>query len=107
MLCKLILHYVYEYTLMGLDYIYFQRRIVVKKINWKILNFAFWIEVILSYVLPFKVVDNFQYNVGFPIPFISVYDTKISVNPLMSMYFNPLGLFLNGIITKAIYSGSN
>ncbi len=74
----------------------------MKKINWKILNSAFWIEVILSYVLPFRVVDNFQYNVGFPIPFILVYDTKINVNPLMSMYLNPLGLFLNGIIIYLI-----
>lgn len=70
----------------------------MKKINWKIFNLAFWIEVILSYVLPFKVIDNFQYKVGFPIPFISVYDTAIGVNPLMSMHLNPIGLLFNGVI---------
>lgn len=69
----------------------------MKNIKWKIFNTAFWVEVILSYVLPFKVIDNFQYKVGFPIPFISVYDTKIGVNPLMSMHLNPLGLLFNVI----------
>ena len=70
----------------------------MKKINWKIVNIAFWIEIVLSYVLPFKVVDGFRYMVGFPIPFISVYNTAIGVNPLMSMHLNPLGLLFNGVI---------
>ena len=73
----------------------------VKKINWKILNLAFWVEVVLSYVLPFKVIDN-QYRVGFPIPFITVHDSAIGVNPLMSMYLNPIGLLSNGIIIYII-----
>jgi hypothetical protein len=76
----------------------FSGEIKVKKINWKILNWAFWIEIILSYVLPFRVVDDFQYKVGFPIPFITVYDRPIEVNPLMSMHLNPLGLVFNGFI---------
>ena len=76
----------------------------MKKINWKIVNIAFWIEIVLSYILPFKVVDDFQYKVGFPIPFISVYDTKIGVNPLMSMHLNPLGLVLNAIIIYMVVS---
>ena len=63
----------------------------MKKINWKIFNLALWLEVIISYVVPFKVIDNFEYEVGFPIPFISVYDTAIGVSPLMSMYLNPSG----------------
>lgn len=78
----------------------------MKKINWKILNLAFWIEIILAYVLPFKVVDNFQYKIGYPIPFISVYNMKIGVNPLMSMNLNPLGLLLNGVIIYLIISAS-
>lgn len=72
----------------------------MKKINWKTLNFALWIEIILSYVLPFKVVDNFQYK----IPFITVYNTEISINPLMSIHLNPLGLLLNGLIIYLIIS---
>ena len=70
----------------------------MKKINWKILNWAFWIEIILSYVLPFKVVDDFQYKAGFPIPFITVYNRSVEVNPLMSMHLNPLSLVFNGLI---------
>ena len=76
----------------------------MKKINWKTLNLAFWIEIILSYVLPFKVIDNFQYKIGFPIPFITVYNTEISITPLMSMHLNPLGLLLNGLIIYWIIS---
>lgn len=70
----------------------------MKKINWKIFNVALWIEVLLSYVLPFKVIDNFEYRIGFPIPFISIYDTEIGINPFISMALNPLEFFLNGFI---------
>lgn len=76
----------------------------MKMINLKIVNFAFWIEIILCYILPFKTTDNFQYQVGFPIPFISVYDTPIGVNPLMSMHLNPLGLLVNGVLIYFITS---
>lgn len=76
----------------------------MKKINWKILNTALWIEVVATYLLPFKGVDNFQYKAGFPIPFISVYDTAIGVNPLMSMHLNPIALFANAIILYLIIS---
>lgn len=74
------------------------RGINMKKIKWKIFNVAFWIEVLLSYVLHFKVLDNFEYKIGFPIPFISIYNTKIGINPFISMSLNPLGFFLNGFI---------
>lgn len=70
----------------------------MKKINCRILNLAFWIEIILSFLLPFRITDNSQYQVGFPMPFISVRATGFAINPLMSMAFNPLGLLCNGII---------
>lgn len=70
----------------------------MKKINWKIINIAFWFEVILCYVLPFNTTDTFQYQVGFPMPFIFIYNTELGVNPLMSMHLNPLGLFANGMV---------
>ncbi|MCM1251441.1 MAG: hypothetical protein NC321_01350 [Clostridium sp.] len=70
----------------------------MQKVNWKIVNLSFWIEVILSYLLPFKVMDNFRYQVGFPIPYLSVYDETPGVNPFMSMHFNPLSLLFNVII---------
>lgn len=76
----------------------------MKNINWKILNLAFWIEIFLSYLLPFKIIDNFQYKVGFPIPFITIYNTAIRVNPLMSMQLNPLALLLNAMIIYLIIS---
>ncbi len=74
----------------------------MKKINWKLFHSALWIEIVLSYFLPFKVTDNFQYQVGFPISFLSVYDTKPAVNPFLSMHLNPLGLLLNVFIIYMI-----
>lgn len=77
----------------------------MKKINWKIFNAALWVELVLCYVLPFRVIDDFEYKVGFPIPFLSVYHNAtggIGVNPLMSMHVNPLGLLVNGILLYLI-----
>ena len=71
---------------------------ICEKINWKILNLAFWIEIILSYLLPFKITDSAQYQVGVPMPFIYMNATGFRISPLMSMHFNPLGLLFNAII---------
>lgn len=71
---------------------------ISENINWKLLNLAFWIEIILSYLLPFKITDSSQYQVGFPIPFIHINASGLSISPFMSMHFNPLGLLFNGII---------
>lgn len=70
----------------------------MKKINWKIFNYAFWIEIILSCLLPFSVQGNSQYNVGFPILFLTIHKGSVGVNPLMSMQLNPLALLIDGII---------
>ena len=73
-----------------------------ENINWKLLNLAFWIEIILSYLLPFKITGSSQYQVGFPIPFIHMSASRLNVSPFMSMHFNPLGLLSNGIIIYLI-----
>lgn len=67
----------------------------MRKINWTLVNLAFWAEIILSYVLPFHMADAIQYQVGFPLPFLSVYNTAIGVNPLFSLSLNPLSLCFN------------
>lgn len=67
----------------------------MSKVNWKIVNAAFWIEIVLSYVIPFKVVENSQYRVGVPYSFITVYNNALGVNPLMSMHLNPVALLVN------------
>lgn len=74
----------------------------MKRINWKVLNCAFWIEFVLSYALPFSVHDGSQYKVGFPIPFLTFHNGIIGVNPLMSMHLNPLTLLIDGIIIYLI-----
>ena len=75
---------------------------ICEKINWSILNFAFWLEIILSYFLPFKITENDQYRVGFPIPFLFVNATGIRTSPFLSMHFNPIGLIVNGMIVYLI-----
>lgn len=74
----------------------------MKKFNWKILNFAFWLEVILSYLLPFKVMNGFRHQVGFPLSFLTVYDTEFSINPFMSMNLNLVALLFNVFIIYLI-----
>ncbi len=74
----------------------------MKKINWKVLNAALWTEVVLSYILPFRAVNGFQYEAGFPIPFLSVYNTAIKGSPLMSMNLSFGGFLLNGAIIYCI-----
>lgn len=70
----------------------------MKKIHWKMVNAAFWIEMALSYFLPFEVTNHFQYQVGFPVAFLTVYDTKLGKNPFLSMHVNPLGLLLDVLV---------
>lgn len=74
----------------------------MKRINWKILNYAFWIEIVLSYVLPFTVHGSSQYKVGFPVSFLSFYSGNTGISPFVSMYFNPLALLIDGIIIYLI-----
>lgn len=72
---------------------------ILKKINWKILNFAFYFEIIMLYFLPFKVVDEYKYKIGFPFPFITIYEKPIiHVNPYLSIHLNQLSLILNLVI---------
>lgn len=77
----------------------------MKKIHWKLLNAALWIEIILSYFLPFKVTHDFQYQAGIPMAFISVYDTKPGISPFMSMHFNPIGFVLDVAVIYLIIWG--
>ena len=70
---------------------------IFEKVNWKIFNLALWIEIILSYFLPFRIVNDSQYQVGFPIPFLFVNAVGFGISPFLSMHFNPLGLSFNGI----------
>lgn len=69
-----------------------------EEIHWKTLNLAFWIEIILSYFLPFERTDHFQYPVGFPAPFLFVRDGGLHGSPFMSMAVNPLGLLFDVMI---------
>ncbi len=76
----------------------------MKKIDWKRFNLACWLEIILSYFLPFKVTDAFQYQIGFPSPFLSVYATQPGTSPFTSMHLNPLGFLFDAIVIYLVIS---
>ncbi|MCI8600904.1 MAG: hypothetical protein HFE45_04835 [Oscillospiraceae bacterium] len=67
-----------------------------KTINWRILNLAFWMEILLSYFLPFRAAGSARYQVGFPVPFLVVNAAGIQTSPFMSMHLNPFGLLFDG-----------
>lgn len=77
----------------------------MKAINWKLWNLALWLEIALSLVLPFRVADPGQYQVGVPFWFLKVYDKGLGVNPLMSMYLNPLLLLMDLCVLCAVLLG--
>ncbi len=73
----------------------------MKRIHWriyKIWNAAFWLELALCYLLPFGKIDGFQYQTGFPIRFLTVYQGKLGINPAGSMHINLLGLLADVLI---------
>ena len=70
----------------------------MEKVNWKILNAALWFEIVLAYFLPFEVTNDFQYQIGFPMSFLAVYDTKIGKSPFDSMHVNPIGFLIDVLI---------
>lgn len=76
----------------------------MKKINWKILNIAFWLEILLAYLLPFEVADGFKYQAGFPLSFITVYDRAKGVNLFSSMQLYPLAFLANAALIYLIIS---
>ena len=71
----------------------------MKIINWKVLNFAVYFELLLLYFLPFKIVNEYKYQVGFPFPFLTLYYKRIiQFNPYLSMNLNYLSLLLNLVV---------
>ncbi|MBO5474837.1 MAG: hypothetical protein J6A08_13790 [Lachnospiraceae bacterium] len=72
---------------------------MIRKINWKILIFSFYFEIVISYFLPFKITDEYKYQVGFPFPFLTIYNKPIiHANPFLSMHLNEFSLAINLVI---------
>lgn len=68
---------------------------MLKKLDLKILNLAMWITLILAYMFPFKYVDGFETQMGFPFSFISIYDVALGSSPFNSMGVSIGHLMLN------------
>ncbi len=71
---------------------------IIKQINWKVLNFSVYFEILISYFMPFKV-DEYEYQVGFPLPFLTVYDKPIiHANLFSTIHINGFRLAINLLI---------
>lgn len=67
-----------------------------QKINWKVIHFSVYFEILISYFMPFQRIDEFQYRVGFPFPFLSIYDKPIiHRNLFLSVHIDGLRLVAN------------
>lgn len=71
---------------------------ILKKVDWELFKVCLGIEILLAYIFPFNIINDFRVGIGFPISFITIYNAKLSVNPMMSMTLNPLAFILNGFI---------
>ena len=77
----------------------------MKKINWNLFHSALWIEIVLSYFFFFFLTNDFQYQAGFPMSFLSVFDTKWGRSLFFSMLLNPLVLLLDVFVIYLILLG--
>ncbi len=68
------------------------------KFNWKYFNFAAWITIILTFVLPYRENDGFATSFGYPIPFFTVYNKPIGSSIIMSTGTNIGGFLVNVLI---------
>lgn len=57
----------------------------MKKINLKWLNWAAWLTLFFTYILPYRETDGFETSYGYPIPFIYIHDVPLAKSPLLSM----------------------
>lgn len=56
-----------------------------RKINWKIVNLAFWVELLLAYLMPLAR-ENAAGQAGFPLPFLTVYENHLGPNLFSSVH---------------------
>ncbi len=71
----------------------------MKKVDWKLLNLACWVEAALCFLLPLQVTGHgFTHQAGFPFPFLSLYNTQWGWNLLQSVHVNPLWLVADVVL---------
>ncbi|MCT4544517.1 MAG: hypothetical protein N4A63_13300 [Vallitalea sp.] len=74
------------------------------KFSKKILNYAAWITLLLTYLLPYQSTDGFATGFGYPISFLTVYDTKINRSLINTININILSFIADiGAIYIVIY----
>lgn len=73
-----------------------------KKLNKKYFNWAAWITVILTFILPYQSTDGFAFEFGYPFTFLTVYNNKPTKTLVMSSATNILVLLLDMLIVYYI-----
>lgn len=76
----------------------------MKKINWNLFHLALWAEILLSYLLPYHLVAEGQRQIGFPFPFLKIYDTASGITPMLSTHLNPLSFLLNAALLYLLFT---
>ncbi len=74
------------------------------KFNTKILNWAAWFTLLLTYVLPYQSTDGFATTFGYPFPFITMYNTSESTSLLKSSYLNVFPLAIDILIIYFVFN---
>lgn len=72
---------------------------IIKKINWKLLNIAFYITLIVSYFYPCRLSVNNSIKIGFPFSYFSIY-TNIHEGYNL---FSSCHVFISGFIIDVLF----
>jgi hypothetical protein len=64
----------------------------------RILNWAAWVTLIATYLLPYQSTDGFATKFGYPFSFLTVYDAPINTSLSASLSLNPLTLAIDVMI---------
>ncbi len=76
----------------------------MKKLNLKRLNFAAWLTLFVTYLMPYRFTDGFETSYGYPIPFVSIYNSPLRKTPFYSMSVNLLAVIIDVLILYLILS---
>lgn len=67
------------------------------KIDTKRLNLAFWLTIATAYFLPQSHADGVAHALGYPFPFLTLYDKPIQQPFFLSSSLNLMGLLFDAL----------
>ncbi len=66
-----------------------------KQLDWKAMNLSAWFVLIITYVYPIRFVEDKPDVIGFPFPFLTVYDKGLGSSLFGSFHIDLGSLILN------------